>query len=52
MLDRLMVLDIDLIQTQINSDTLMQLILDSSKVIDVSGCGVYESQRVPCILNG
>ena len=33
MLDRLMVLAKDLIQTQIDSDTLMQLILDSSKVV-------------------
>ena len=44
MLDRLMVLAKDLIQTQIDSDTLMQLILDSSKVVDVSGLGGYESR--------
>ena len=44
MLDRLMVLAMDLIQTQIDSDTLMQLILDSSKVVDVSSCVGYESQ--------
>ena len=44
MLDWLMVLAKDLIQTQIDSDTFMRLILDSSKVVDVSGLGGYESQ--------
>ena len=44
MLDRLMVLAMDLIQTQMDSDTLKQLILNSSKFVDASGCVGYESQ--------
>ena len=44
MLDRLMVLAMDFIQTQMDSDTLNQSIINSSKVVDASGCVGYESQ--------
>lgn len=44
MMDRLVVFARNMIQTPIDSETLIQLILDSSKVVNVSGCGGYESQ--------